>query len=572
MPTQNSKLTTRNFALNTFAPQNVRPLNQLRQILTSPQRILLLTVGLLVLPALLTHLGLLAFTGDEGIRSLVALEMRIAGNYITPTMFGEFYYNKPPLYNWILIAVFNLTGRTDEFIARFPTVVFLLAYATTVWFFVKKHFQRNPDLDCQLPPTKVGANCQLLAPLALLTCGRILFWDSMLSLIDTSFSWVMYSLFMVIFTQGEQEKYGRLFAGAYLLAAIGFMFKGLPAVVFLGIALLAYFIWVKKWRKLFSLAHLGGMAVFGVVVGGYYALYAQQNGLGTVFSTLFNESAKRTFVEYGLGKTVLHLFTFPFEMCYHFLPWTLLVVYLLRKNALQLLRQHRFIAWNGLVFITTILPYWLSVEVYPRYLLMHVPLAFAVFFYLHFKNKEAGSPTVRWVEGIFQGLVWGMLAASFAPLLWPAVQHVPHLHLKVGFLAAATGLLLWAYRRWEAHRMLAFVAVMLVARMAFNWFILPTRLEIDCNNKVRRTTLDAVQKLEGRPLYIYMGSLGHEPVTGYYFTRETNEILREKHANFDTSACYLLNSQYYQIGHEQITSITTLWRCEELTVAKIKSE
>ncbi len=521
-----------------------------------------------MLPALLTHLGLLAFTGDEGIRSLVALEMRIAGNYITPTMFGEFYYNKPPLYNWILIAVFNLTGRTDEFIARLPTVVFLLAYATTVWFFVKKHFSKFPTPDCKLPT----ANCKLLIPLALITCGRILFWDSMLSLIDTSFSWVMYTLFMVIFTQGERERYWRLFTAAYLLAAIGFMLKGLPAVVFLGIALLAYFIWVKKWRKLFSLAHLGGMAVFGVVVGGYYALYAQQNGLGTVFSTLFNESAKRTFVEYGMGKTVLHLFTFPFEMCYHFLPWTLLVVYLLRKNALQLLRQHRFIAWNGLVFITTILPYWLSVEVYPRYLLMHAPLAFTVFFYLHFKNKEAGSPTVRWVEGIFQGLVWGMLAASFAPLLWPAVQHVPHLYLKVGFLAAATGLLLWAYRRWESHRMLAFVAVMLVARMAFNWFILPTRLEIDCNNKVRRTTLDAVQKLDGRPLFIYMGSLGHEPVTGYYFTRETNQILREKHANFDTSACYLLNSQYYQIEHEPVTSIITLWQCEELTVAKIRSE
>ena len=535
---------------------------------TSPQRLLLLAVGLLLLPALLTHLGLLAFTGDEGIRALVALEMRISGNYITPTMFGEFYYNKPPLYNWILLAVFNLTGRTDEFIARLPTVFFLLAYATTVWFFVKKHFQKNPALDCQLPT----ANCQLLIPLALITCGRILFWDSMLTLIDTSFSWVMYALFMVIFTQGERERFGRLFAGAYLLAAIGFMLKGLPAVVFLGIALLAYFFWVKKWRELFSLAHLGGMAVFGAIVGSYYLLYAQQNGLGTVFSTLFNESAKRTFVEHGLGKTVTHLFTFPFEMWYHFLPWTLLAVYLLRKNALHLLRQHRFIAWNGLVFITTILPYWIAVEVYPRYLLMHVPLAFTVLFYLHFKNKEVGSPTLRWVEGIFQGLCWVMLAASFAPLWWPAVQQVPFLHLKVGFLAAATGLLLWAYRRWEAQRMLAFVAVMLVARMAFNWFILPTRLEIDCRNQVRQTTLDAVQKLEGHPIFIYKGSLGQEPVPAYYFTRETNQILAIKESAIDTNAYYLLNPNIYPISYKQITSIKTLWKCEDLTVAKIKRE
>ena len=54
--------------------------NQLRRMLTSPKRLLLLAVGLLLLPALLNHLGLLAFYGDECIRALVALEMRISGN------------------------------------------------------------------------------------------------------------------------------------------------------------------------------------------------------------------------------------------------------------------------------------------------------------------------------------------------------------------------------------------------------------------------------------------------------------------------------------------------------------
>ena len=39
---------------------------------------------------------------DEAIRSLVALEMKLSGNLITPTLHGEYYYNKPPLYNWIL--------------------------------------------------------------------------------------------------------------------------------------------------------------------------------------------------------------------------------------------------------------------------------------------------------------------------------------------------------------------------------------------------------------------------------------------------------------------------------------
>ena len=103
------------------------------------QAIYALTVVLLA-PALLINLGLIAFNDDEGIRSLVALEMKLSGNYITPTLLGEFYYNKPPLYNWILLGFFELTGIINEWTTRIPTVFFLLAYASTTFYYFKKHF------------------------------------------------------------------------------------------------------------------------------------------------------------------------------------------------------------------------------------------------------------------------------------------------------------------------------------------------------------------------------------------------------------------------------------------------
>jgi len=84
---------------------------------------LLYILGILLLfPALLINLGLLTFIDDEGIRSLVALEMKLSGNYITPTLHGAFYYNKPPLYNWILLLYFNLLGQINEFTVRIPTI------------------------------------------------------------------------------------------------------------------------------------------------------------------------------------------------------------------------------------------------------------------------------------------------------------------------------------------------------------------------------------------------------------------------------------------------------------------
>jgi len=69
---------------------------------------------LLLFPALLINLGLMTFIDDEGIRTLVALEMKLSGNYITPTLHGEFYYNKPPLFNWILLGYFKLLGQINE--------------------------------------------------------------------------------------------------------------------------------------------------------------------------------------------------------------------------------------------------------------------------------------------------------------------------------------------------------------------------------------------------------------------------------------------------------------------------
>ncbi|MCB0520603.1 MAG: glycosyltransferase family 39 protein [Lewinellaceae bacterium] len=535
-----------------------------RHHIFSRNNLLLYGIALLLLPALLVHLGLSAFTDDEGIRALVALEMDISHNYLTPTMFGELYYNKPPLYNWILLAVYKLTGRTDEFISRLPTVFFLLAYAATVYHFFKKNIA-PPDPR----PSQPSAHTALLPPLALITCGRILFWDSMLGLIDTCFSWVMFSLFMVIYHEGEKGRYWRLFVLSYLLAAIGFMLKALPAVVFLGIALPVYFVWQKKWRHLFSWAHVAGVALFAGIVGSYYFLYARENGLTTIAGTIFHESAKRTFVEYGLWETVRHFFTFPFEMWFHFLPWTLLLVYFLGKDAWRHILRNKFITWNLLVFAATVLPYWSSVEVYPRYLFMHVPLVFSAFIYLHSINQKEKTSQWQLVEKTFFGLCILATISSLLPPFWPALQGIPYLWAKTAGLALGMGALTVLYWRWKPQRMLTFVLVLLVARLGFDWFVLPSRQAIDCRNFVRDSTLAAVEKLGGQPLYIYQNSLGNQPITGYYFTRETGQILTSVHHDFDRPGFYLVNTSLYpKDDFEELCKVRVKWECGELMIGR----
>ena len=134
-----------------------------------------------MLPALLINLGLMTNIDDESIRSLVAMEMLLSGNFVVPTLNGEVYLNKPPLFNWILLVWFKVFGNFEELTARFQTVLALLGYAATVvWSFKKP----------------LGIHLALLSALCLITCGRVLFWDSLLSLIDITFSWVIFGLFM----------------------------------------------------------------------------------------------------------------------------------------------------------------------------------------------------------------------------------------------------------------------------------------------------------------------------------------------------------------------------------------
>lgn len=516
---------------------------------------------------------MVAFYDDEAIRALVAMEMKISGNFITPTMFGELYYNKPPLYNWILHVVFEITNRNDEFICRLATVIFLLVYAWSVYCIFKKHLI-SKTASCS--PSTIHSRSEfgtsylpLLIALALITCGRILFWESMLGLIDMCFSWLMFLLFMVVYQEGEKQRYGRLFVFAYLLGAIGYMLKGLPAVAFLGISLLTYFIWQKKWKHLFSIKHILGGLLFLIIIGGYYFLYAQENGLDQILKTVFKESAKRTFVEHGFGDTFIHLITFPFEMWYHFLPWTFLIVCLFRKNTFKIIKENKFISWNVLIFLTSVLPYWSAVEVHPRYLLMHVPLVFSVLFYFYFINKKENGWQANVVEMVFFAAACLSVVVALLPIGWEQAKDVPFRYLKAIGIAGVLAVLCCLFWYWKNQRMLIFVLVLLAARTGYDFFILPSRVKVECSTKVREESKKAVEMAGGEPIFIYKNSLGFQPMTGYYFTRETGKILEKKFDELQWNVFYLVHPGNYDAKiFQKYDEVAIKWECGNIWLMK----
>ena len=73
--------------------------------------------------ALLSHLDHLPLKFEEPRRGVVAMEMEYSGNYIAPTINGEYYYNKPPIYNWLLVFLFKIFNSKEDWVLRVPTVL-----------------------------------------------------------------------------------------------------------------------------------------------------------------------------------------------------------------------------------------------------------------------------------------------------------------------------------------------------------------------------------------------------------------------------------------------------------------
>src|SRR3954468_9513603 len=75
----------------------------------------------------LPSLGLFEIRGEEGRRILPGIAMLESGNYLVPQVGGEDYFRKPPLINWAVAASFKVFGVRNEWTARFPSVLALLA-------------------------------------------------------------------------------------------------------------------------------------------------------------------------------------------------------------------------------------------------------------------------------------------------------------------------------------------------------------------------------------------------------------------------------------------------------------
>ncbi len=514
--------------------------------------------------AYLWNLEAMALWGDEAIRGLVSLEMLLTGEYIVPHKGGEFYYDKPPLYNWLLSGLFGLTGRFDEWMIRLPGVAGFALMALTIFWVGRRELGR-----------RVG----LFGAFAYLAGVRILSYDSMLGHIDPLYSWLTFCSFLVIYYGRRHERWWLLFTVSWLLCGVGYLLKAMPSLLFQVLTLVVWLYdgrqvrWLRRfgyrrvvagrlgpvlkmaWRglhRLFCWPHAVGLLLFLLPVGGYFYLYSEAHSLRLYILNLWDQSAQRTVTQHSGWATVLHLLTFPFDVLAQLAPFSLLLVPGLRRASVAVVGRSPFLRFCFVVLLVNLPAYWLSPGTYPRYLFMLYPLILYLIGSVGYAAAEAGSVWADRVEGFLLGVVVLVGVSYWFPVVVPEFRASGWIWLALGCSLLHAGVVvLWL--RTGIDRWLLVAAVLFVLRLLFDFHAIPHRATHSPEGRSKAAGLRVVELSGAEPVASYAWTPLND-YTRYYISSRKQQVVPR--VEIDRPDHWLIVDEHllYQVRRQPVDS------------------
>ena len=315
--------------------------------------------------SLLLNLGLQQLMAEEPRRATISIEMLLSENYFHSTLLGYEYYNKPPLFNWILIGLIKLFGSTNEFVMRLPSVTSIIILGITHYFFVRKNFT-----------TKHLASYSAFMLITFADVYLYGIWNG--AEIDIFFALVSFLqiAFLLSYAMGSLKGFWA-FTGAYIMMAAGILTKGLPSVVFMFTTLIVVWWYTKNFTSIFNLSHLAGILLFFGLAFLFFYGFDDHRKAGLLISNLLFEATSKT----GLGNNVQNIWvsiaTYPLLLAKALLPWSL-VLLVLFKTKVPFFKDRK-IGLIALVFLLNIPLYWFTGTPKLRYIYPLLPFIAILF-------------------------------------------------------------------------------------------------------------------------------------------------------------------------------------------------
>ncbi len=201
----------------------------------------------------LPRLGTLELKSEEGRRVLPAVTMLDTGDFLVPQIGSDPYLRKPPLVNWLVAGSFKLFGVRNEWTARLPSTLCVLAVALAFVLVGRR---------------KLGGNGAIAAALMWLTNFGLLEKGRMIE-IEALYVSLSALAFLCWLTYWRDRRW-LAWVGAGLFLGLGLLAKGPLHLVFFYAVVIAVLWQARELRLLATLPHLAGI----VLMLGIFAAWA----------------------------------------------------------------------------------------------------------------------------------------------------------------------------------------------------------------------------------------------------------------------------------------------------------
>jgi len=255
----------------------------------------------------LPALGSLEIKGEEGRRILPAVTMLDTGNYLVPQVGSEPYFRKPPLVNWLVAASFKITGARNEWTARLPSVLCVLAVALAFLTVARRSLGPNGSLIAALI---------WLANFGTIEKGR---------LIEIEALYVsLFGLALIFWLSWWQQRRSSWLTWIvpWIFLGLGLLAKGPLHLLFFYFVVAAVLYREGELRKLFSIPHFAGLLIMtGIFAAWAIPYWLAMRGTNVAQNWSAQLTGRLTADDFKVGSWLLNI---PRGLAY-FLPWTLLL-------------------------------------------------------------------------------------------------------------------------------------------------------------------------------------------------------------------------------------------------------
>ena len=246
---------------------------------------------------------------DEVFYSLTAKEMAAKNEWMTPLIFGQPQFEKPPLTYWLIETAFKTWGESP-FTARLFPAVFAIFGVMAIYFLGLMGFKDE---------RKAFLSAVVLATSAFFAAmGKTVFTD----MIFTVFILCAFTMFVLGFTNRRRQGIG--FIGFYVFCALATLTKGPLGFLIPQMAVILFLLYQRQIKFLRNWWVLAGILVYLIIALPWYVYIYNQYGHSFIHEFFYNDHWRRLLVAEHRGND--HWFFYPMTMIAGLFPWSLFLL------------------------------------------------------------------------------------------------------------------------------------------------------------------------------------------------------------------------------------------------------